>query len=111
LRRKSSKQRAFEAEIDAVRPELMERAEHQCELMTPMVCVHHANLCVHHRRSRRIRKDGKANSLSNLLVVCLPCHALIHHDRKWARDHGFIISSNADPDLVHVNRTGVRWMP
>lgn len=77
--------------------------------MIPDICAGSYNLHRHHRRSRRIRKDGKVNLLSNLLLVCQPCHTLIHHERSWSKDHGFIISSNADPDLVHVNRSA-RWM-
>lgn len=112
LRRKSPKQRSFDLELDAVTPELWRRAENSCELMIPNICIGSEGfLHRHHRRSRRIRKDGKANKLSNLLLVCLPCHTLIHHERAWSKDHGFIISSNADPDEVHVNRTGVHWMP
>ena len=111
LRRMSSKQASFEQELNAVTPELYARAEGFCELMIPNVCVGDKNLHRHHRRRRNVRKDGKANTLANLLLVCWPCHQLIHHDRKWSREHGFIISSNADPDLVHVNRTGIHWMP
>lgn len=110
-RRKSKKQVEFDRELDAITPELRARAEDSCELMIPNICAGSANLHRHHRRSRRIRKDGKANSLANLLYVCQPCHALIHHDRLWAKEHGFIISSNADPEKVQVNRTGIRWMP
>jgi hypothetical protein len=112
LRRKSSKQRSFDDELMAVTPELYERAQFSCELMIPNCCVgREGYLHRHHRRSRRIRKDGKANALSNLLLVCLPCHTLIHHERAWSKVHGFTISSNADPDEVHVNRTGIYWMP
>jgi predicted HNH restriction endonuclease len=56
------------------------------------VCIGPHHLHRHHRRSRRIRKDGKANHLSNLMLVCFPCHDLIHHERK--------LSTSADPDRV-----------
>ena len=78
--------------------------------MIPNVCAGSGNLHRHHRRSRRVRRDGLANDLSNLLLVCQPCHALIHHERTWAKDHGFIISSHADPTKVHVNRSAW-WAP
>lgn len=107
---RSAKQKAFDEELEAVTPELYIRAESSCELMIPNICAGHRNLHRHHRRSRRIRKDGLANHLSNLLLVCWPCHQLIHHERSWSKDHGFIISTNADPREVHVNRSA-RWMP
>jgi 5-methylcytosine-specific restriction endonuclease McrA len=109
-RKPSQKQRYFEAELKAIRDELWARAEGSCELMIPNVCAGSRNLQIHHRRSRRIRKDGKANILENLLLLCPPCHALVHHERGWARDHGFIISTNADPLKVHVNRSAM-WNP
>lgn len=111
LKRRSERQQEFDASLAAITPELWRRAEGSCELMIPTICAGKYNLHRHHRRSRRVRKDGKANILSNLLLVCMPCHELIHHERAWARKHGFIISSGADPDKVHVNRSGVRWMP
>lgn len=111
IRRRSQKQKDFERELDAVTPRLRARAEDMCEVMIPNICSGSGNLHRHHRRSRRIRKDGLANSLENLILCCQPCHALIHHQRSWAKEHGFIISSNADPEKVQVNRTGIRWMP
>ena len=110
-KKKTQKQIAFEKELNEVRTEVLGRAEWACELMTPQICTYDGALHLHHRRSRRVRKDGKANNPSNLMVLCPPCHALVHHDRSWSKDHGFIISSFADPDEVHVNRTGVHWMP
>lgn len=110
LRKKSKKQVGFDFDLDEITPDLYERAESSCELMIPNVCAGSVNLHRHHRRSRRVRKDGLANDLSNLLLVCQPCHALIHHQPRWAKDHGFIISSNADPTKVHVNRSAW-WNP
>lgn len=110
MRSKSKKQREFDAELDAITPELMARAEGSCELMIPNVCAGSLNLHRHHRRSRRIRKDQKANILANLLVLCQPCHVLVHHEIRWSKAHGFIVSSNSDPELVEVNRTGM-WIP
>ena len=110
IRRKSKKQVRFDFDLDEITPDLYARAESSCELMIPNVCAGSGNLHRHHRRSRRVRRDGLANDLSNLLLVCQPCHALIHHERTWAKDHGFIISSHADPTKVHVNRSAW-WAP
>lgn len=109
MKRKSNKQRRFDEELSGMREAVYERAEGRCEVATPMICASTGLMHIHHRRSRRIRKDGKANSLSNLLLVCQPCHALIHHDRPWAKTHGFIVSSNSDPDRVPMSTTN-RWM-
>ena len=109
-RSKSKKQREFDRELDKITPELRARAEEMCELMIPNVCSGSGNLHRHHRRSRRIRKDGLANDLSNLILVCQPCHQLIHHKRNWSKHHGFIISTNSNPKLIDVNLSGARWM-
>lgn len=108
-RKKSEKQKEFEKELDEITPQLWDRAEGMCELMISNICAgtpHHR----HHRRSRRIRKDGLANDMSNLLYLCTACHELVHHDRAWSKEHGFIISTNSNPKLVPVNLEA-RWMP
>lgn len=97
----------FDKELDLVTRDLLMRADYCCEAMIPQICRGDRFLERHHRRSRRIRADGKANQLSNLLLVCRNCHELIHREKRWAREYGFVISANADPDLVHVNRAGL----
>jgi hypothetical protein len=104
---RTAKQACFDQELEIVTPELYDRAQGFCEAMIPGTCRGIWNLHRHHRRRRNVSKDGKANSLSNLLLCCGPCHALIHSQRAWSKQFGFIISANADPDLVHVNRTGI----
>lgn len=110
MRRRSAKQAEFSEELKAVTPQLYIRSQGTCEAKIPNVCAGPYNLHRHHRRRRNVRKDGKANALSNLLLVCQPCHALIHHKPRWARENGFIVSSNADPDFIPVTK-GSRWMP
>ena len=106
-RKKSLRQQAFDKELSSMTNELYARAENWREAMIPGICEGRHNLDRHHRRRRNVRGDGKANSLSNLLLVCRSCHELIHKEKRWARQFGFSISAHADPDLVHVNRSGI----
>ena len=61
----------------------------------------------HHRR---LRSQGGKNEAANLIALCGECHhGRVHGKPKWARDHGFIVPSFADPNVVPVWRWCSSW--
>lgn len=111
LRRRSEKQAAFEKQLIDIGGAVYERAGKWCEVMLPGICRGDKHLHIHHRRKRNVRWDGKENSLVNLWLCCHACHSYIHLNPRWAREFGFIISANADPDKVPVDRSGISLLP
>lgn len=100
-RKPSEGQSAFLLELKAIRPFIEQRAEGLCEIHLPGVC-NGVPFHLHHRRRRNIRKDGLVNHPANLMFCCANCHMLIHKQRGYAKEHGFIIHTSADPTKVPV---------
>lgn len=95
--------------VDAV----YERAGYCCELcqvgVGPVRGLDHH---VHHRRPRRRGGDKRpeTNLPSNLLLLCLTCHAVVESRRLVAYDNGWLLRSKHIPSQrpVLVWR-GSRW--
>ena len=48
----------------------------------------------HHRRAR---SQGGTHTLDNLILLHTACHRQVHANPLWARGHGMIVPSWADP--------------
>jgi hypothetical protein len=74
--------------LDAITPELVQRALGQCEANIADVCQSQGA----HRHHRKRRSQGGSNDLANIILVCHACHGAIHEHPKWSRDHGLLLS-------------------
>lgn len=95
------------AEFTAEAMRLMrERSGGLCEVQWPSVCKGSGSALVgHHRRPRG--SGGTKRELSRLaangLMACTWCHDFLEHgERGQARELGFIVDQNAEPDTVRV---------
>ncbi len=79
----SEKRTSYLAELDAVTPDLLARANHLCE-----VC---RKAPVQHRHHKLRRSQGGTNALSNLLATCHSCHERIHRYPTLAYEAGLLI--------------------
>lgn len=56
-------------------------------------------VAVHHRK---LRKHGGADSLSNLIALCSPCHNIapnsVHQNPKASYEAGYLVPSWAEPE-------------
>ena len=102
----SRRQREFLAELGKVTPALRARSGGRCEARIRGVCGG-AAIHRHHRRPSRVRRDGKANRLSNLLHLCYFCHSYIHLHQPWSREHGYLLSTESDPDQAEGVAAGL----
>jgi hypothetical protein len=66
---------------------------------------------IHHRRPRGMGGSRRVstNRAANLLDVDDGCHERIERNREWAREHGYLVAQQQDPDAVPVNLWG-RWV-
>jgi hypothetical protein len=87
LRRSSP---TYETEFKRARPCARERAEGRCEVIVSPTCSGQGTH-VHHRK---IRSQGGTNDLSNLLVVCHPCHKFIHDHPEMSYEKGWLVRSS-----------------
>jgi hypothetical protein len=97
----------FSAEFDRVRPLVHARSRGRCEARIPGVCTGKATH-VHHRKLRGLGGGGGSNELSNLIDLCLTCHAFVHENPAWAKRVGLIVSGWDDPALLHYDLSAVR---
>jgi 5-methylcytosine-specific restriction protein A len=65
---------------------------------------------LHHRRPRAAggTRRPETNSPANLILLCLPCHALVESRREWARERGLLVGQSQTPADVPVLWHGVR---
>ena len=77
--------KAFANELDAITPELLERAHGHCELRI-VACGGPL-----HRHHRLRRSHGGNNTLENLLVLCSNCHAYVHSEVSESYLNGWLI--------------------
>src|SRR5699024_902708 len=78
------------------------RAGGLCEAWWPGVC----NTRGEHLHHRKLRSRGGRHTVPNLILVCHRCHDHLHRNVAEATDLGLIVSTYADPALVHVVRRG-----
>ncbi len=82
----SDKAARFAAELDAITPALLKRANYLCE-----VCL---SAPVEHRHHKLRRSQGGTNALSNLLAVCHDDHERIHRYPEASYRAGLMIRSH-----------------
>lgn len=84
----------------ALKHRIHERSAGRCEM-----CGHPlgGEGVAHHRR---LRSQGGTDTPANLLLLHDRCHRGIHANPLWARRHGFIVPSWADPDTTPVRPCG-----
>jgi hypothetical protein len=90
-RKPSKRNRDYEAELDAITPELFDRSKGRCEVGIPGVCRGKAE-SRHHRLDRG---QGGPNLIDNLLHLCgsgtTGCHGYIEHHRKESYRKGWLL--------------------
>lgn len=84
------------AELDAVKPVLLERSKGRCEAKVSNLCT---GIGVHAHHVRRRAQSG-SNDLENLLWVCAFCHDLLHHRPALANELGMIEPSWTPDDAA-----------
>ena len=60
---------------------------------------------IHHRYPQR---NGRDNSIPNLMLMCLKCHREVHAWEEYAAMHGHIVHSDPGATPVLLHRT--RWV-
>jgi hypothetical protein len=60
----------------------------------------------HHRQRR---SQGGQDTAANVIPLCHPDHALVHHRPEWSYASGFLVPSWGDPEAWPVYRPGHRW--
>lgn len=81
----------------AVTEAVKARSRGVCELCAAAPAIH-----MHHRR---LRSQGGRDAVENLAHLCRRCHNdAIHGNPDWAKRHGWIVPSWADPDDVEPVR-------
>ena len=88
----------------AVAGVVMGRAGGMCEAWLPGVCTTR----VEHLHHRKLRSRGGNHTVENLIGICHACHGYIHANVAESTDLGLIVSTYADPAVVHVVRRGMR---
>lgn len=95
--RKSRAKSEYDAELDAITPELVKRSGGMCELRIEGIC----ELSACRRHHRLMRSQSGPNTLSNLLHLCLACHHRVHHPtRKFPNASyslGWLVPMDTDP--------------
>lgn len=99
----------------AVRRQVAERAGGCCERCGKKIT---ADYSIHHRKPRGMggTKDPKANSPSNLVLLCgsatTPdgCHTGVERFRASAMTTGFIVARTADPETVPIKMWSGWWI-
>lgn len=106
LRRRSEARDAYEAELDAMRPLVLERSGGRCEFAALYEDGSQIAACplpateVHHRK---MRSAGGRNELANLVAACRDHHQIAHADPGYAYEHGWLVHPWQDPAEVPVN--------
>lgn len=101
-KKKSAKVKAYEAELDALRPAIAQRSKGMCEARLPKVCEGRAPvdeegraINIHHRQPRPVGP----NTMENLVHLCgsgtTGCHGWVEHNRPKAKDLGLLVSRHS----------------
>ena len=86
---RSKKAIAFEAEYQAIRPSIIERAKGKCEI--GVVCGGHATpVHVHHAQVGR--SHGGSNDPEKLFATCIACHEWTHSGQNRKEPKLFLVS-------------------
>lgn len=97
MTRKALKLRDFPP---SVRKLVEERSGGICECGCGRAATDH-----HHRRLRGRPGPGETHGPANDAHLSHECHMRFHNEgQAWAKVHGFIVASGADPQLVNVTR-------
>jgi hypothetical protein len=97
-----AKSRQFEADLDAVTPDLIKRSGGQCEARIVMVCG--SGMSIAHRHHKLPRSNPACtNDLDNLLYVCQACHSWIHGHPKEAYALGLLRRSTSAPNYTPIS--------
>lgn len=87
MRQISDKRKAYNKELDALRPEILQRG---CEYAknggTATPC--RGPLVAHHTLPR---SHGGKNTRSNLMCLCDAHHRHVHAHPEWARSAGYLV--------------------
>lgn len=89
-----------------VKDSVRKRAGNSCEKCGAKIVRNKAgfsNGSLHHRKPRRL---GELHTISNLVLLCNPCHGEIHRNEWLAALQGFIVWT--DPEVTPVLRAGRR---
>ena len=86
-RRQSTRATAFQAELDEMRPKVIERAQGMCELCKakPVEVIHH----------KLRRSQGGTNALDNLWGLCNDDHLYIHKHPAESYAQGWLHRSTS----------------
>jgi len=74
---------AYEDELDEMRPLVVARAHGLCQ-----ICREQPGTVVHHRLRR---SQGGKNELSNLMLLCGPCHGVVHEFPATSFAQGYLL--------------------
>jgi hypothetical protein len=82
--------------------EVLERAGEYCEAcQMPMRTSSRGDYELHHRMARGMGGAGNRmawiDTAINLSALHPKCHAKVHANPQWSRDHGFIVPFGIDP--------------
>lgn len=86
-----------------IRRLVMQRAGHQCEVMTDPLCTTRAEEWHH----RKLRSQGGEHTVENGLGICPACHRHIHLNPGQSYQEGWLVKSTHDPAAVPVTRRGL----
>lgn len=97
--------------LGAMPPEVVEtvhsRSLHRCEAKQARGCTGRGEQ-IHHRK---LRSQGGAHDVVNLLDVCHVCHAHIHANPRESYERGTLVRSMRNPGEVPVVRGRGRALP
>ena len=94
VRRQSARRRRRDAVYPAARKQVFSRAEGMCEAQAIWACERSGHQ-VHHIAGRGGRDP---HNPANLLLVCAPCHAHIHHNPALSYERGWMVRRNGQAD-------------
>ena len=94
------KKKTSRAEWDRLRLVLMDRARDRCEFCGRMFTgAPGMGTEIHHRK---LRSQGGADDLDNLVLVHTLCHHRAHHYPEQSYEWGWLVRSHDDPAAVPV---------
>lgn len=98
--------KASRAVIDASRNIVHERDQGRCQMCG--IYITDGNGAVHHRTPKGMGGSALLESPANLVTLCgrtnvEGCHGKAHSNPQWARNHGWIVSRNFNPEDIPVD--------